>query len=247
MSFTDTWNSTYEGVPADNRLLNLGAGDIRDFKVNIRQRVQVNHSFNGDANDGKHTIVELLDQSVPPPETANEIILWATDSGDGHGPDIYATTPTVTYTRLTYGGQIIPTGTVMLFMQSAAPLGWTQVTTVNDRVLRVVNDNTGGNTGGSWSISGLNAAVTVAGHSLTESELPSHRHGLFNGVGILALTLAAGSATASAGGTQGEADLYYTDYDGSNSAHGHAGSTATASGDGTWRPAYVNMLAASKV
>ena len=64
-----------------------------------------------------------------------------------------------------------PNGTRMLFYQSSAPTGWNQITSVNDRVIRVVS-GPGGSTGGSWSISGLN----VLGHTLSVSEMPSHDH-----------------------------------------------------------------------
>jgi hypothetical protein len=66
-----------------------------------------------------------------------------------------------------------PNGTRMLFYQSSAPTGWNQITSVNDRVIRVVSGS-GGSTGGSWSISGLN----VLGHTLSVSEMPSHNHGM---------------------------------------------------------------------
>ena len=65
-----------------------------------------------------------------------------------------------------------PNGTRSIFYQSSPPTGWTQDTTVNDRVLRVVN-STGGGSGGSWTISG----ISVNGHTLTVAEMPSHDHG----------------------------------------------------------------------
>ena len=40
-----------------------------------------------------------------------------------------------------------PSGTVMLFYQAAAPLGWTKQTTQNDKALRVVSGSTGGSAG----------------------------------------------------------------------------------------------------
>ena len=64
-------------------------------------------------------------------------------------------------------------GTKMLFVQAAAPTGWTQDTSQTDLVLRIV-DGTGGGTGGDWEISG----VSVDGHTLTTGEIPSHRHTL---------------------------------------------------------------------
>ena len=62
----------------------------------------------------------------------------------------------------------IPGGTVMLFAQATAPLGWTQKNTWNDRVIRVVdNTGTGGSTGGSWTISGLTFSGTTGAPSAT--------------------------------------------------------------------------------
>ena len=81
---------------------------------------------------------------------------------------------------------LIPSGTKMLFQQTSAPTGWTKITTHNDKAIRVVSGtaSTGGTvafttafashtpTGSvSTSISG-----TVANHTLTISQIPSHSH-----------------------------------------------------------------------
>jgi hypothetical protein len=68
-----------------------------------------------------------------------------------------------------------PSGTVMLFVQTAAPTGWTKSTANNDKALRVVSGNAG--TGGSVAFttafaSGLNAGNTT----LSTSQMPSHTH-----------------------------------------------------------------------
>jgi len=65
----------------------------------------------------------------------------------------------------------IPSGSRMLFYQASAPSGWSQITSVNDRVIRVVSTS-GGGTGGSWTISGL----SVLDHVLTVNEMPGHSH-----------------------------------------------------------------------
>jgi hypothetical protein len=63
----------------------------------------------------------------------------------------------------------IPSGTAMLFAQTAAPVGWVKVTTYNDATLRVVS-GTAGN-GGSVAFSTVfSSAVTVP--------LPQHAHGI---------------------------------------------------------------------
>ncbi len=77
----------------------------------------------------------------------------------------------------------IPSGTKMLFQQTAAPSGWTKVTSgVNNSALRVVHGTAG--TGGSNGFTNVfNSDVTtsggsVASHTLTTSQIPSHNHSI---------------------------------------------------------------------
>lgn len=85
---------------------------------------------------------------------------------------------------------VIPSGTVMLFYQAAAPTGWTQVTTQNNKALRVVS-GTGGGAAGSVAFTTAFASQSVAGSvsitgisgsagatTLTTPQIPSHRHGV---------------------------------------------------------------------
>jgi hypothetical protein len=130
------------------------------------------------------------------------------------------------------------TNTKMLFQQSAAPIGWTLDTSSHDKVLRVINTGTVG-TGGSWTISG----VTVDGHALTGSELPAEA--------VLDLVLletytnvdnAFNSLLASASyGYPKMANIGTPASAGGDATHDH-GITA----DGNWRPAYVDVIVASK-
>jgi hypothetical protein len=46
-----TWNSAFEAVPADTDDIMYGAGDIRSFKVAVRERLMVQHDFE---NTGNH-------------------------------------------------------------------------------------------------------------------------------------------------------------------------------------------------
>ena len=73
-------------------------------------------------------------------------------------------------------GGAIPSGTVMAFFQSGAPTGWTQVTSQNDKLLRVVS-GTGGGTGGSAAVSSPAHNLSAGAHTLSTSEMPSHSHG----------------------------------------------------------------------
>jgi hypothetical protein len=78
VAFDAVWNPTYEGLPSDAEDINLGASRIRSLKVNIRERIAVDHSFAGDANDGLHLHTELIPQSpAPTPVNASDGVVYA--------------------------------------------------------------------------------------------------------------------------------------------------------------------------
>lgn len=83
-----------------------------------------------------------------------------------------------------------PVGTRMLFMQSAAPVGWTKLTSHNNKALRIVSGN-GGGSGGSQAFTNAfknqtisattgsktaGGSVTVNNHTLSEAQMPHHWH-----------------------------------------------------------------------
>ena len=82
-----------------------------------------------------------------------------------------------------------PSGTVMLFVQTSAPSGWTKLTTHDDKALRVVSGNAG--MGGTisftsafasrtptGSVNGTNSGGAVGNHTLTVAQMPAHSHGV---------------------------------------------------------------------
>jgi hypothetical protein len=72
---------------------------------------------------------------------------------------------------LSLGG--FPSGTVMLFVQTAAPTGWTKSTTHDNKALRVVSGSV--TTGGTQNFTDvLNG--TVGATTLTTAQIPSHSH-----------------------------------------------------------------------
>jgi len=88
---------------------------------------------------------------------------------------------------LTGVGGGVPSGTVMIFAQTAAPTGWTKSTTHDNKALRVVNGAVG--TGGSvafttalssqavgGSIGSTAAEGTVGATTITTAQMPSHNH-----------------------------------------------------------------------
>jgi len=77
-SFTRTWNGSYEADPADSEDAKLGAQRIRQGRVDVRERLDVDHSWAGDTHDGKHDKVTLRVLGADPTlDDANEMALYA--------------------------------------------------------------------------------------------------------------------------------------------------------------------------
>lgn len=72
----------------------------------------------------------------------------------------------------TKANAVIPPGTRMLFQQTAAPVGWTKVTTHNDKALRVVSGTAG--SGGTLNFTDAFVNGHVGDHTLTIEQIPSH-------------------------------------------------------------------------
>lgn len=96
------------------------------------------------------------------------------------------TLPAVTDTIATLSTAGFAAGTKSLFAQAAAPTGWTQCTTHNNKSLRLVN-TAGGGSGGTVAFTTAFASQTPAGTisggavaatTLTTCQIPSHRHSL---------------------------------------------------------------------
>ena len=73
-----------------------------------------------------------------------------------------------------------PSGTRMLFQQTAAPVGWTKVVDQNNKALRVVSGSvtTGGNLDFTTAFSTRSQSGSVSNHTLTVGQIPSHSHGV---------------------------------------------------------------------
>jgi hypothetical protein len=86
------------------------------------------------------------------------------------------------------GTAIFPTGTITVFRQTAAPLGWTKITTYNNFTLRIVSGSA--STGGSIDFTSAMLSQTISGSvsnsvstfplnitsGSTLADLPSHLH-----------------------------------------------------------------------
>lgn len=80
-----------------------------------------------------------------------------------------------TYFQESLGSAGVPSGTKQIFVQSAAPTGWTKDTTHNNKAMRVVSGSvsSGGNDAFTTT---FGSGKTTASHTLTISEMPAHTH-----------------------------------------------------------------------
>lgn len=224
-----TWNATFEASPADSDEYKYGASKIRELKKAISERLELEMNF----MTGTQPLLKAGVAAVIYKGTTAQI---AALTGMSAGALAWDSTLLALkrYTGAAWealtGAAVIPSGTKMIFYQAAAPTGWVIDASLNDRVLRVVSAN-GANIGGSWSISGL----TTADHILTIAEIPAHTHTIPQQLTGLGALLQSGP----------HAGMYANQVTGSRGgggAHNHGAVVA----DGTWRPAYADVIICTK-
>jgi hypothetical protein len=80
-------------------------------------------------------------------------------------------------TATTFEG-VFPSGTKMMFVQTAAPTGWTKDTTHDNKALRVVSGtaSSGGTVAFTTAFASKAVSGTVGSTTLTTAQIPTHRH-----------------------------------------------------------------------
>jgi hypothetical protein len=122
---------------------------------------------------------DLADGAVTTPKIADAAVTVAKISATG-------TPSSSTYLRGDGAWAAIagfPTSTAMLFVQTAAPTGWTKSTTHDNKALRVVSGSasSGGTTAFTTVFTNQTPTITTSGLSagattLSTSQIPSHTH-----------------------------------------------------------------------
>jgi hypothetical protein len=149
----------------------------------------------------------------------------------------------VTYTYTSQGvwsaGVTVPTdppfasGTATVFWQATSPLGWTKLTTHNDKTLRVTS-GAGGGAGGANPFSSVMAQTVTGNTTISGSTMPSHNHTGGSNIGY------SGGAYWTGFDTGGLGPLVYavpSDYSGGGAAHNHPI---------TMNVQYIDLILASK-
>lgn len=138
-----------------------------------------------------------------------------------------------------------PAATAMMFVQTAAPTGWTKSTTHDNKALRVVSGaaSSGGTSSFTTVFTNQTPTITTSGLSagattLTTAQIPSHTHqGRNNGCGGCTVNGTAASGNTNAGSTQAT---------GGGGSHTHTVSGTATSSAITLAVQYVDVIIATK-
>ena len=145
--------------------------------------------------------------------------------------------------------EAFPSGTVMLFVQTAAPTGWTKSTAHNNKALRLVSGTVG--TGGSAefttafgtpTVSGsVSLSGTVGATTLSTAQMPSHSHTVSIQSGSSNTDVGAANTRRSGGSTG-------TSSAGSSASHDHSfsGSGSLSGATAAINVQYVDAIIAAK-
>ena len=144
------------------------------------------------------------------PASISVDVLWTLPSADATvAGQVLASNASGTLSWATAGGGFA-SGTAMLFVQTAAPTGWTKSTTHDNKALRVVSGtaSSGGTTAFTSVFASRTPSGTVGATTLTEAQIPSHTHSFTASVssvnrglgGSACGTSPAGSTTGATGG-----------------------------------------------
>jgi len=81
MAHSRVWNAALEAIPANPSAAAAGAERIRDLKIDIRERLELDHVMDETNDDGFHKQVTLEEQASSPSNLANKGRLFTKDVG----------------------------------------------------------------------------------------------------------------------------------------------------------------------
>lgn len=82
MVHSRTWDAAYEATPPNTQNASQGAQRIRELKIDIRERLDLDHIMDDDdTNDGRHRFVGLVEQASDPGNLTDKGFLYTKDVG----------------------------------------------------------------------------------------------------------------------------------------------------------------------
>lgn len=109
MAHTRTWNAALEAIPPNSQAASQGATRIRDFKLDFRERFELDHVMDESNDDGFHKQVTLEEQPSSPSNIANKGRLFTKDvSGE---TELFYIDAGGTEFRITDNGKLLLLGT----------------------------------------------------------------------------------------------------------------------------------------
>ena len=199
-SFTRTWNASYESTPADSEGASEGAERIRDLKTDLRERDDVEHymSVTDGAEQGTHKFPVGNTAARPTAASGRLYLNSELETLDFHDGTAWQVVGIPKATRMLFQQTAAPVGWTK---DVTANLNDTMlrivVGSVGSRTSgddlttalatgRVVSTVDPGDTNGTvvtiqgtdlgLSIANTNLNLSIAGHALSEAELPVHKH-----------------------------------------------------------------------
>lgn len=150
----------------------IGGGGIADGAVTAA-KLASNAVETAKINASAVTTAKIADANVTAAKLASDVF-----ASESVAKTQTSTTVAVAPANVKHAA--FPAGTVMIFRQTAAPTGWTKITTsINNSALRVVTGSVvdGGSQDFSTAFSASRSVSgTVGNTTLTEAQIPSHRH-----------------------------------------------------------------------
>lgn len=183
MAHSRTWDSSYEADPADSDQASGGALDIRNTRIDTRERLVYDHSWAGDDDDGFHKKVTFVDPLGAKPTQADDQSYLYTKDVSGTS-ELFYEDEAGNEVQLTQAGavQAFPSGTKMIFYQATAPTGWTIDAAVDERMVYIDKDN-GGTLAGTSSAISMEVVGTVDSDGAHTHTIPEMDTGNPNGSG----------------------------------------------------------------
>lgn len=123
--FTRTWNGSYEASPANTQAASQGAQRIRELKLDLRERLAVDHIFgDGSANEGYHNVIHLPEQGSDPGGVANYGVVYTKDVSTI--TELFYRDSAGTVTQITRNGSVLSrfVGEIVAHASTSTPVGF---------------------------------------------------------------------------------------------------------------------------